>query len=225
MDEIAAYLNPGARPARLVDVDRALRLEWLTLAWMTIEATVAIAAGVASGSLVLQAFGVDSMIELASAGVLVWRLVVELKKGERFPEAVEQRAARAGGCLLLALTAYVLAASVCALWQHKRQETSVAGLVVTGAAIPVMYWLATNKLALAKRLGSAALRSDAVESLTCGYLSIVVFAALTAQWFLGAWWVSGVGGLVLVPLLFREGLEAWHNEACCQDVNESREKI
>jgi hypothetical protein len=49
-------------------VREAFRLEWLTIAWMTVEAVVAIAAAIMAGSLALMAFGLDSVIELASAG-------------------------------------------------------------------------------------------------------------------------------------------------------------
>jgi divalent metal cation (Fe/Co/Zn/Cd) transporter len=205
-----------ASPAdRLIDIDRALQLEWVTLGWMVVEAAVAIGAGVVAHSLALEAFGLDSIIELVSASVLIWRLRVELKRGETFPHGIERSAARVGGLLLFALTAYVIACSARALWMHEAQATSVPGLIVTGVAVPAMYLLARTKLTLADRLHSAALRADAVESLTCGYLSVVVFLSLMAQGWLGMWWLSGVSALVLVPFLFHEAREAWTGEACC----------
>ena len=82
---------------------RYVRLEWLTIGWMTVEAVVAISAGVAAGSLVLVAFGLDSVIELASAGLLMWRLSVELRHGQKFSEHAERIAGRIGGALLFAL--------------------------------------------------------------------------------------------------------------------------
>ena len=69
---------PGEREALIRE---AFRLEWLTIGWMSIEAVVAIGSGVTAGSLVLTAFGLDSLIELGSAGVLIWRLTVELRGG------------------------------------------------------------------------------------------------------------------------------------------------
>ena len=208
----------ASRPVdRLADVNWALRLEWVTLAWMTVEAGVAIGAGVAAHSLVLEAFGADSIIELLSAGVLVWRLRVELRSEASFPESVERRASRIGGVLLFALSAYVTAGALHALWIREGQDFTITGLLLTGAAIPVMYILAKSKLRMAGRLGSRALRADAVESLTCGYLSVVVFAALLAQLLFGAWWLSGVSALVLVPFLLREAREAWEGDTCCHD--------
>lgn len=197
------------------NLDRALRLEWLTVGWMTVEAGVSIAAGVAAHSLVLEAFGADSVIELLSAGVLIWRLRVESTRGATFPEAVEHRASRLAGGLLFVLSACVLGDAAYALWAHQGQDFTMAGLAVTGTAIPVMYLLAKHKVQVAERIGSRALRADAIESITCGYLSVVVVVALVVQRLIGAWWVSGVSALALVPFLLREGREAWAEDHCC----------
>src|ERR1700740_51900 len=85
------------RVDRLPLIRQAFRLEWATIAWMTGEAAVSIAAGVTAGSLVVLAFGLDSLIELASAGVLMWRLSVELRHGQKFFEDAERLASRVGG--------------------------------------------------------------------------------------------------------------------------------
>jgi hypothetical protein len=96
----------------------------LTIAWMTVEAAVALAAGIAAGSLVLVAFGLDSVIELMSAGVLVWRLSMELTRGRSFSEHAERVASRIGGALLFALAAYVVIAAGFNLWQRHGEEFS-----------------------------------------------------------------------------------------------------
>ena len=72
-------------------IRQAFWLEYLTLAWMTVEAAVAIASGIAANSLTLVAFGIDSVIELASAGILVWRLTVELRRGQMFAESADKK--------------------------------------------------------------------------------------------------------------------------------------
>jgi divalent metal cation (Fe/Co/Zn/Cd) transporter len=79
-----------------------------------------------------------------------------------------------------------------------------------------MYSLSRRKLNLAEALGSRALRTDAVESITCGWLSLVVVAALVAQLVIGAWWVDAVASLAIVWFLIREGREAWENKECCE---------
>lgn len=68
--------------------------------------------------------------------------------------------------------------------------STVVGLGVTLLAIPVMDGLSRGKLAIANRLGSRALRADAIESTACGYLSAVVVVGLVAQLLLQAWWVE-----------------------------------
>jgi divalent metal cation (Fe/Co/Zn/Cd) transporter len=197
-------------------IRQAFWLEYLTLGWMVIEAAIGIGAGLAAGSLVLTAFGIDSLIELASAGVLIWRLTVELRHGQSFAESAERSASRIGGALLFALAAYVVASAGWKLWTGMGGEFSWPGLVVSATAIPVMYGLSRRKLHLAGILGSRSLRADAVESLTCGWLAFVVIAALVAQWGLGAWWIDPVASLAIVWFLIREGREAWAGEDCCE---------
>jgi divalent metal cation (Fe/Co/Zn/Cd) transporter len=190
-------------------IARAFRLEWLSVGWMAGEAAVAVTAGVAAHSLTLLAFGADSVIELASAGVLLWRLTVEIVRGDEFPEAVERRAARIGAVLLFGLALYVATAAGWSLWTGSGQQFSLVGLIVAVVAIPVMLLLARCKAGIAQRIASPALRADAAEAIACAYLSAVIVLGLVAQWLLAAWWIDGVTGLVLVPFLVREGAEAW----------------
>jgi divalent metal cation (Fe/Co/Zn/Cd) transporter len=197
-------------------IREVFRLEWLTIGWMVVEAVVALASGVAAGSLVLVAFGLDSVIELISAGVLVWRLSVELRNGEAFSEDAERIASRIGGALLFALAAYVVVAAGWNLWWRQGEEFSWPGLIVTLFAIPIMRYLARRKLDLAEKLGSRALRADAVEAITCGWLSFVAVVSLAAQALFGFWWIDSVGSLAIVWLLVKEGREAWTGE-CCAD--------
>lgn len=206
---------PGAERAPLIR--RAFRLEWFTVAWMTIEAIVAIASGVAAHSISLTAFGIDSLIELASAGVLMWRLSVELRRGRAFSEIAERTASRIAGGLLFALAVYVVAAAGWGLWQREGQAFSRPGLTVTVLAIPVMYLLAKRKLAVAAQLGSRALRADAVEAITCGWLSVAVVLGLLAQLAVGAWWIDPVTSLAILWFLVKEGREAWAGAECCGD--------
>lgn len=197
-------------------VRKAFRLEWITIGWMSVEAIVAVAAGVIAHSLLLIAFGIDSVIELASACVLIWRLAVELRNGQAFSEDAERHAGRVGGALLFALAAYVILTAGWSLWVRHGAEFSIPGLALTLAAIPIMYVLAKQKLSFAERLNSRALRADAVESITCRWLSFVVVIGLVAQAVLQAWWVDGVVSLGILYFLVKEGLEAWRGEECCE---------
>jgi divalent metal cation (Fe/Co/Zn/Cd) transporter len=193
-------------------VREAFRLEYLTVTWMVVEAGVAIGAGVAARSVTLLAFGIDSVIELASAVVLIWRLTVELRRGQSFAEAADRTASRIGAALLFGLAAYVVVAAGWSLWTRQGAEFSWPGLLVSLAAIPIMWLLSRRKLRLADALASRALRADAMESITCGWLSFVVLIGLLAQRALGAWWVDALTSLVIVGLLVKEGREAWKAE-------------
>jgi len=205
----------AASDNRTALIRQAFRLEYITLAWMTIEAMVAIGSGVAADSLTLTAFGIDSLIELASAVVLVWRLNVELRRGQAFAEKAERTASRIGGALLFGLAAYVVASAGWKLWMQQGAEFSLLGLVISVLAIPTMYFLSRRKLQVGEALGSRALRADAVESITCGWLALVVVGALVAQFLVGAWWVDALASLGVVWFVIREGREAWEGEDCC----------
>jgi len=154
------------------------------------------------------------VIELISAGVLIWRLTVELRHGQVFSEHAERVASRIGGGLLFALAAYVVASAAWSLWTRHGETFSALGLAVTLAAIPIMSALARRKLAIAEALGSRAMRADAVESITCGWLSFVAALGLVAQFLVGAWWIDAVTSLAIVWFLVKEGREAWNQEAC-----------
>ena len=181
---------------------------------MTIEAAVSIGVGLTAGSLVVLAFGLDSLIELASAGVLMWRLSVELRHGQKISERAEHIASRVGGGLLFALAVYITIAALWRLWAGTGEEFSWAGLIVALIAIPTMRHLAHRKIAVADKIGSRALRADAMEAVTCGWLSFVVVISLAVQWMTGAWWIDSVGSLAIVWFLIKEGREAWSGNEC-----------
>jgi len=203
---------PVHEVGRAALINEAFCLEWFTVAWMTAEAVIAIGSGIAARSISLTAFGIDSLIELASACVVIWRLSVELKRGGTSSEESERIASRIAGGLLLALAAYVAVAAGWGLWRREGAVFSWPGLVVTGLAIPIMYLLAKRKLSVAAPLGSRALRADAVEAIACGWLSFVVVLGLLAQLTLDAWWIDSVTSLGVLWFLVKEGREAWEGE-------------
>ena len=211
----SAHSAPALTPQRAALIEQAFRLEWITVAWMVVEGMVAIVAGSAACSLTLMAFGLDSVIELASAGVLIWRLTGELRHGQAFSERAERTASRIGGALLFALAAYIVAGAAWSLWTHHGEAFSLPGLIVALLAMPVMTMLARRKIAIATELGSRAMRADAAESITCGWLSLVVVVGLLADVVLGAWWVDAVTSLAIVGFVVKEAREAWSGEDCC----------
>ncbi len=205
---------------RSEDVRFALLLTYITIGWMTIEGAASLLLGWASKSLLLEAFGIDSVIELFSAGVLLWRLRVEASgtATSEHVDLVERRAARLVGYSLYVLVAYVVLNSGYGLFIAKRitdTHESVWGILIGLIAKVGMPILAAYKLKVAARLNSRALRADAVESITCGYLSIVLVIGLAATWLLGWWWLDSIAALALIPFLIKEAREAVGGECDC----------
>jgi divalent metal cation (Fe/Co/Zn/Cd) transporter len=198
----------------------ALLLTYLTIGWMTIEGAASLLLGWMSKSLLLEAFGIDSVIELFSGCVLLWRLRVEASgaaSAER-AEEVERRAARYVGYSLYALVVYVVLNSGYGLFIAQRitdTHESVWGILIGLVAKIGMPILAAYKLKVAARLNSRALRADAMESITCGYLSVVLMIGLAATWLVGWWWLDSVAALALIPFLIKEGREAIRGECAC----------
>jgi len=199
-------------------IQAALRLEALTLGWMVVEAGVSIGAGITARSLLLVAFGADSIVELLSAGVLYWRLRREATAtagDEETIEAIERRTARIAGYLLYVLAACVLFQSAYGLLLRHAAETSWWGMAVAVVAAVGMPLLARAKIRVADEIGSRALRADAMETITCGRLSWILLAGLLANALLHWWWLDSAAALLLVPFIVKEGREAVKGECCC----------
>ncbi|MBV9850758.1 MAG: cation transporter, partial [Armatimonadetes bacterium] len=198
----------------------ALRLTYLSLVWMTIEGVSALWLGWASCSLLLEGFGFDSVLELVSAAVLLWRLRVEARgqADEVTLDDAERWAARLVGYTLLVLAAYVALSSLYGLTHHRVTDTreSAWGILIGLVAKIGMPILAGMKLKVAGRLNSRALRADAMEAITCGYLSVVLMVGLAAaRLFPGLWWLDSMAALALIPFLWKEGREAITGECSC----------
>jgi divalent metal cation (Fe/Co/Zn/Cd) transporter len=219
MIELAS--TPRSANQRSDDVQLALRLTYITLGWMTIEGAAALVLGWASKSLLLEAFGIDSVIELFSAGVLLWRLRVEAsgRADQARVEEVEQRASKWVGYTLYFLVAYVVFNSAYGIFiAHRVTDTheSAWGILIGLVAKIGMPILAGYKLKVAARLNSRALRADAIEAITCGYLSIVLMVGLAATRIFGWWWLDSVAALALIPFLMKEARAAIRGKAeCC----------
>jgi divalent metal cation (Fe/Co/Zn/Cd) transporter len=197
----------AAASSELSDISRrVLWLQVLTIAWMTVEAVVSLAAAWNSHSPALFAFGGDSLVELLSAAVVFWRFRFELN---------EARAARIAGALLFMLAGLVVLTSVLNFLGHREAQRSPVGIGILLAAAVVMPWLATRKRKLAAITSSAALKADAVESALCGYMAWIVLAGLAVNAIWGKSWADPAAALALLPLIVREGWEARKGKPCC----------
>jgi divalent metal cation (Fe/Co/Zn/Cd) transporter len=190
-------------------VRAGVRVEYFSLAWMVVEAVASVWAGALAGSLLLIAFGLDSVIELVTGAILLWRLSIEASGGtmERVARA-EQRAARVVSVSLVLLCAYVLASAAYGLLTQRRPQSSLPGIVIALVALAVMPGLGLTKRRLAERLGSRALRGDAASSFTCGYMAATVLAGLVLNAVAHWWWAEDVAALVFLGWLGLETREA-----------------
>jgi divalent metal cation (Fe/Co/Zn/Cd) transporter len=192
---------------------RVIRIQVLTLIWMSVEAVVALGAAWMARSSALLGFGGDSAVELLSATIVLWRF----SRPSNDIHA-EERAAKIAGGLLFVLAAFVLLAAALTLMGRVEARPSPLGIALVILAAVVMPWLAKQKRQLSAATGSAALRADAAESAVCGYLALIALAGLgvNAIWKIN--WADPVAALALMPLIVREGWEAMKGKACCQPV-------
>jgi divalent metal cation (Fe/Co/Zn/Cd) transporter len=190
-------------------VRRGIALEIFTLSWMTVEASVAVAAGVAAGSVALLAFGIDSVIEFVAALVVLQSLRAE-QAGRR--ARGEQRALRIIGATFFLLAAYIVADAGYTLIAATKPDSSAPGVAVSAAALLIMPSLSVLKRRMGTALGSPMLLADAAESLFCAYLSATVLVGLSLNTAFGWWWADPVAALALVPLVIKEGLEAFEGD-------------
>lgn len=196
----------------------AVRLEQLTIAYNVLEGVVAVSAGVAAGLVSLIGFGVDSGIEVAAAAVVLHRLLADLRGGEVDGEA-ERRALRFIALTFFALALYVTVEGTLRLRSGEAPDTSLVGVVLTGASVLVMPWLARAKRRAGEALGSRLVVADAAETRLCAWLSVSTFAGLLAYSALGWTWLDPVAGFVIAAFAVSEGREAWEGElvGCCDD--------
>ena len=199
---------------RLLNLKRGLQLEYLTVGWNVVEGIIAVAAGIAAGSIALIGFGVDSFVETISGAVIIWRLMAETR-GQHDDEAmerIEQRAERIVGIAFLLLAAYVGFEAVRALVNQEAPDASPVGIALTAVSIVVMLWLARAKRQTGEALGSRAMLADAQQTYACWYLSVVALAGLALNAAFGFWWADPLAALGITVLLVREGLEALRGE-------------
>ena len=203
--------------SRAAAVTRARWLNVATIGWNSLEGVIAIAAGIAAGSVSLVGFGFDSAIEVSAALILTWRLAQERK--DSCTQPADTRATKAIALSFAALAIYVLVEGVRDLVTVTEPEASVPGIVLAALSLLVMPFLARAKARLAPVLGSTAAAADAAQTNLCALLSAVVLVGLGANWLFGWWWADPVAGLMIAALAAAEARRAWRAEAltdtCC----------
>jgi divalent metal cation (Fe/Co/Zn/Cd) transporter len=198
---------------RTILMRRARTLAWAGNAWHVLEFAVAVAAGVAAGSVALVGFGLDSLIEVASGTVIVW-LFSGRRLGE--PERSERLAQRLIAASFLVLAAYVAAAAGRDLVAGEHPGVSWVGIGLAAVTAATMPLLARSKRRVGRALGSGATVAEGGQNMLCAYLSLALLAGLGANALAGLWWADPVAALAIAAVAAREGIVAWRTpDAAC----------
>lgn len=186
------------------------QLEYFTLGWNLTEAAVALGAGVFAGSIALVGFGIDSIIESLSGGILLWRLQRAQTNDKR-----ERTASMLVGISFFLLALYVAVEAATSLLRHEHPDTSVIGIVLSIVSLIAMPLLARAKRRVAESLGSRALYADSRQTDICAYLSAILLSGLLLNALVGWWWADSVAALCMLPLILYEGIQAVRGRSCC----------
>lgn len=194
---------------RAAGVRLGVRVEVFTVVWMVVEAAVSIGAGVMARSALLTAFGLDSVVELVSGAILLWRLSVEARGEDTEHIArAEHRASWVIAVSLALLCLYVLGTAIYGLITQSRPDSSLVGIVISIAALLVMPGLGITKRRIAARIDSSALRGDAASSFTCGYMAGAVLLGVGLNALFHWWWAEDIASLLFLFWLGGETREA-----------------
>lgn len=192
---------------------RGRRLAWFTIGWNSLEAIVAVGAGLVAGSIALVGFGADSLIEVTSGAAILWRMTADRDEARR--ERIEAITLRIVGGCFIALALYVSYEAVESLWRRQAAERSPVGIGLAVVSLIVMPLLARAKRRVGAAIGSAAMAADATQTQFCTYLSAILLGGLAMNALFGWWWADPVAALVMVPIIANEGVEAVRGQTCC----------
>jgi len=205
-----AALQASSTGQRRAVLGRRIRLlAAAAITYNLVEAAVALWAGTAADSSALLGFGLDSVIEVASAVALSWQFSAQ------DPERREQLTLRIIALSFFALALFVTVDSVRSLSGGGEAQHSTAGIVIAAlslAIMPVLSWLQRRA---GRELGSRTAVADSKQTLLCTYLSAVLLAGLLLNSALGWWWADAGAALVIAAIAVREGIGAWKGDVCC----------
>jgi len=210
METASVPARVGDRSERKSLVRQAKLLAWLGIAWHGIEATIAVLAGIAAGSIALIGFGADSLVESFAGFVVIWRFAETRASSTE----AESRAQRLIGAAFWLIAVYVAIEAIRSLIGGDHPESSYVGIALAAVTLATMPMLAAAKARVGERLGSSATKSEGRQNLLCAYLSAGLLVGLGANALLGWWWADPVTALAIAAVAVNEGREAWRGEAC-----------
>jgi divalent metal cation (Fe/Co/Zn/Cd) transporter len=206
-------LPVGPPPAERARLERRARLlAWGGIGWHVVEFAIALAAGLAAGSIALIGFGADSLIEALAGGVVLWLFTGT----RRSSSAAERRAQQLIAVSFFVLAAYVGIEALRTLVSGDHPEASWVGIGLAAFTAQTMPLLAYAKRRVGNQLHSAATVKEAAQTQLCAYLSIALLLGLGANALAGWWWADPLTALVIAAVAAKEGRESWRGEGCCE---------
>ena len=191
---------------------RAKLLSWTSLAWLCIEGSVAVIAGIAAGSIALVGFGLDSAIEGLASVVVIWRFT-----GTRtLSETAERRAQQLVAASFFLLAPYIAFEASHSLVVGHHAETSWVGAGLAVGTLLICPWLGLAKRRVGARLGSAATTGEGAQNLLCAGLAVGVLTGILGNALLGLWWLDPIVALAIAGVCISEGRKAWQGESVCE---------
>ena len=189
---------------------RAKLLAWSGNAWHVVEFAIAVGAGIAAGSVALVGFGLDSLIEVAAAGVVIWLF----SGGRGSSHVAERRAQQLIAASYALLVLYIGIEAIRDLLGSHHPEVSWLGIGLAAFTAPTMPLLARAKRNVGRKLNSSATVSEASQNMICAYLSIALLAGLLANALFGWWWADPIAALVIAAIAAKEGVASWRGDSC-----------
>lgn len=202
-------VDVGVGDRRTTLTRRVRLLVAATIAYNVVEAAVAIAAGTMASSAALVGFGLDSVVEVASATAVAWQFA------GRDPAARERAALRVISVSFFALAVYVSVEAVRALSGAAEADPSPVGIGLAALSLAVMPVLSTAQRRAGRELGSRSAVADSRQTMLCTYLSAVLLIGLLLNALLGWGWADPAAALVIAAVAVKEGRDAWRGEHCC----------
>jgi divalent metal cation (Fe/Co/Zn/Cd) transporter len=202
----------GPAPAERARLERRTRLlAWAGIGWHIVEFAIALAAGIAAGSIALIGFGADSLIEALAGGVVLW-LFTGKRRGS---STAERRAQQLIAASFFLIAGYVGVEALRTLVNGDHPAASWVGIGLAAVTASTMPLLAYAKRRLGNQLHSAATVKEAAQTQLCAYLSIALLLGLGANALAGWWWADPLTALVIAAVALKEGRESWRGEGCC----------
>ncbi|MDO8687939.1 MAG: cation transporter [Dehalococcoidales bacterium] len=188
---------------------KGLYLTGFLVSYNILEAVASLVFGSLAGSVALVGFGLDSITEVLSNSLVIWRLNQHGKISAEAEERLERRVVKVIAITFFVLGAYILYESVTKLIFAEIPAPTLPGIIIAALSVIIMPLFALQTRKIGKQIGSKALVADSTETIACTFLSLALLLGLGANYLFGFWQADPIVGLIIVAFLFREGWENW----------------